>query len=268
MCRLLAIVAASRTEFRALLRDAPRSLGTLARQHKDGWGLAVHDGGMPGAWSVDHSVRSAADDEEFHKLAAEKSGTVLVSHVRLATVGGTRLENTHPFVREPWVFAHNGTIRDLDYLRERTSPERQAELTGDTDSERLFAYLLSRLDAEGCTGAPAGARTDEVVADATRACRERAGTPEKDNPFGIFNFLLSNGDVCYAHRYGRTLHVLERSESSGDLVKRSAGEVRCTRRPAVFVASEAMTDERWRSVDEGALLRIDRAPLPRVQTVG
>jgi predicted glutamine amidotransferase len=266
MCRLLGIVAAERTEFRALLKDAPRSLGSLARLHKDGWGLAVHDGAKPGAWSVDLSVRSAADDADFHKLAAEKSGTVMVSHIRLATVGGTRLENTHPFVRGPWVFAHNGTIRDLDYLRAGTSKERLAELAGDTDSERFFAYLLTRLDAAGCTEEPAGEHTDAVVAEATRACRQRAGTPDKDNPFGVFNFLLSNGEVCYAHRFGRTLHVLERSPSSGD-VTRGGGVVPCTRRPTVFVASEAMTDERWQSVDEGVLLRIDRTPALRIQTV-
>lgn len=266
MCRLLAIVASERTEFRALLKDAPRSLGALARQHKDGWGLAVHDGAQPGAWSVDLSVRSAADDADFHKLAASKTGTVMVSHVRLATVGATRIENTHPFVRGPWVFAHNGTIRDLDYLRAGTSKERLAELTGETDSERFFAHLLTRLDAEGCTDGPAGSRTDAVVAETTRACRERAGTPDKDNAFGVFNFLLSNGDVCYAHRFGRTLHVLERTPSPGD-VHRGDGVVRCTRRPTVFVASEAMTDERWQSVDEGALLRVDRAPLPRVRVL-
>ncbi|HEX7604448.1 MAG TPA: class II glutamine amidotransferase [Polyangiaceae bacterium] len=266
MCRLLGIVASERTPFRALLKDAPRSLGTLARQHKDGWGLAVHDGGRHGAWSVDLSVRSAADDEDFHKLAAEKSGAVMVSHVRLATVGGTRLENTHPFVRGPWVFAHNGTIRDLDYLRAGSSEERLAELTGDTDSERFFAYLLTRLDAAGCTDGPADEHTDAVVAEATRSCRERAGAPAKDNPFGVFNFLLSNGDACYAHRFGRTLHVLERSPSSGD-VTRGGGVVPCTRRPTIFVASEAMTDERWEAVDEGVLLRIDRAPVLRIQTV-
>jgi predicted glutamine amidotransferase len=36
------------------------------------------------------------------------------------------------------------------------------------------------------------------------------------------------------------------------------------RRQAVFIASERITDEPWREVDDGTLLRIERMPTPRI----
>jgi predicted glutamine amidotransferase len=38
-------------------------------------------------------------------------------------------------------------------------------------------------------------------------------------------------------------------------------------RRAVFIASERMTDEPWQHVEEGILLRIDRAPSPHWRLV-
>ena len=36
------------------------------------------------------------------------------------------------------------------------------------------------------------------------------------------------------------------------------------RRHAVFIASERITDEPWREIDDGTLLRIERTPTPRI----
>jgi glutamine amidotransferase len=162
----------------------------------------------------------------------------MISHVRTRTVGTISVENTHPFRRGRWVFAHNGHIHQRDGLRAKTSANRLAEMNGHTDSELFFAYLLTELDAAGVGDAPASRETDAVLRHATRrACA--------DSAFGSANFLLSDGTAMYAHRFGRTLFVLERGP----------------RRHAVLVASEAMTDERWMAVEDQALLRIDRLPV-------
>jgi hypothetical protein len=41
MCRLLAIIGREAGPFRRCLYEAPRSLRALAREHRDGWGIAV-----------------------------------------------------------------------------------------------------------------------------------------------------------------------------------------------------------------------------------
>jgi hypothetical protein len=75
--------------------------------------------------------------------------------------------------------------------------------------------------------------------------------------------------AMYAHRFGRTLFVLDRGPEDPVRASRSSrdGTVVLTpwpqQRRAVLIASEAMTDEPWSEVGEGELLRIDRAPAPR-----
>jgi glutamine amidotransferase len=264
MCRLLGIVASEPTEFRLVLKEAPRSLAILSREHRDGWGLAIWDD--VNAWRVEKGTLCAHDDEEFHKLAVGSRGESLVAHVRQRTVGHTRLENTHPFQRGRWVFAHNGTIKEIDFLRSSTSPARLAEIQGDTDSELFFAWLLSRLDEARVADAEPGPETDRALREAVRVVRARPG-------FGAFNFLLADATCTYAHRFGRSLFLLERGPHDAVRVNRESKEGVTVqtpwsqRRTAVLVASERLTDEPWEELAEGMLLRVDRRPLPRWRLV-
>jgi predicted glutamine amidotransferase len=265
MCRLLGIAASEPTEFRIVLREAPRSLAALSREHPDGWGIAVFDA-CAGRWQVDRGVVCAGDDERFHRLAIGTRGELLVSHIRQKTIGDTSLVNTHPFVRGRWIFAHNGTVKDVDWLRANASSERLAEIAGETDSELLFAWMLTRLDEAGVTGCPAGPETDRALGALARAGRERPN-------FGAFNFLLSDGATTYAHRFGRSMFLLERHPEDVVVSSRTSrdGTVLQTpwspRRTAVFVASERITDEPWQIIDDGTLLRIERAPSPNWRLV-
>jgi predicted glutamine amidotransferase len=227
--------------------------------------MAVYDV-ETSSWFVDKGVLCAGEDARFHDLAMARRGQVLISHVRQKTVGETALSNTHPFQHGHWVFAHNGTLTDLGWLRAGTSPERAAEIAGQTDSELLFAWLRTRLDEAGIEGKFAGHDTDRVIGGAARAARDRAG-------IGAFNFLLSDGTTTYGHRFGRTLYLLERGPHDAVRSVRSS-EIGTTietpwstRRRAVLVASEAMTDEPWQSVEEGMLLRVDREPVPHWRLV-
>jgi glutamine amidotransferase len=139
MCRLVGIVAASPYEFAHVLREAPRSMAMLSREHRDGWGLAIHDGVVGESWTVRRGVRTAADDPVFLSSAQRVRGRVMLAHVRQKTIGPLAVENTHPFQRGPWVFAHNGTVRDTAYVAAHASSERLAEREGATDSELFFA---------------------------------------------------------------------------------------------------------------------------------
>ncbi len=264
MCRLLGIAASEPTDFKIVLREAPRSLATLSREHRDGWGLAVFD--EVGGWRLEKGVVCAGEDERFHRLAVGSRGDLLISHIRRKTVGETSLVNTHPFERGRWVFAHNGTVEDVTWLCTQTSRDRLAEVRGETDSELLFAWLLTKLDEAGVSHAAASPATDRVIAGAARVARQRPG-------FGAFNFVLSDGSALYAHRFGRTMHLLERGPHDEVRSRRTSrdGTVIETpwsqRRTGIFVASEKMTDEPWQVVEEGMLLRIDRAPTPRWRLV-
>jgi glutamine amidotransferase len=164
---------------RALLHDAPRSLRALSREHPDGWGIAVHSDG----WLVERSTTCADACARFATVA-DRAASLVVAHVRKATVGPVSLANTHPFVRGRFAFAHNGT---LDTRSLAIAPEHAAAIAGDTDSERLFAYLLGCLD-------------NGSLAHGAAAL---AG-------LGTASFLIADGEHLYAHRLGRALYTLHR----------------------------------------------------------
>ena len=243
MCRLLAIVADASIGFRHCLHEAPRSLAGLSREHPDGWGIALSARGS--AWTLHKSVARAGEDARFLEIAGQARGEVLVAHVRQRTVGRVRIANTHPFRRGRWVFAHNGTIEDTDFLGRRTSTRRAREVEGDTDSEQLFAYLLTCVDVAASV---AGDGVEAVDAGVLRAISELVG----HGPAGSLNFVLSNGETLYAYRNGRPLLVLERHRGASTTA-------------AILIASEAVTDELWRPLPQGTLLRVDREPAPRLR---
>lgn len=265
MCRLLGIVASERTSFHFALHLAPRSLASLSNEHPHGWGIAVYD--APAGWTIEKQPMRASECLSFYKVSSTLQGELLLAHVRARTVGPSTLANTHPFRRGRWVFAHNGTITDTRFLRENISGERLAEIQGDTDSELLFSYLLTQLDGAGLAAAPASPRTDEVLVAAVRRARHEPG-------FGACNFLLSDGQVLYAHRFGRTLFTLERKPTDALHMHRESHETGVAidtpwsaARQAVLIASEEMSEEPWQPVAEGTLLRCERGAHPSLQVL-
>ena len=274
MCRLVAVVASEVTEFGLVLKEAPRSLARLSEKHPDGWGVAAHGGrdsnpppsfsaeGADGSqqlagWRIHKGTERASLCRRFEAIASRSAGTVLIAHVRQKTVGPTRLDNTHPFAANGWVFAHNGTIEDQSFVRAGVPAARIDGIRGDTDSEVLFAFLLARLEEAGVLE-PA---TTEARDEATRIL-ERATEELRARRIGAFNFVLSDGRSCYVHRFGRTLFLLERRPSDASQPRLDASWVE--RKHAVLVASERLTDEPWEELAEGTLLRIDRDPIPQI----
>lgn len=230
MCRLLGVVKERSDNFLHCLRDAPRSLVSLSREHPDGWGIGVWTLSL--GWRVQKRACTAMSDVDFNRAAQHARGQTLIAHIRKRTVGDVCVENTHPFVDGSWTFAHNGTIGNLDALRERTSPTRRRNVRGQTDSELLFARVLSQLDS-----AKERDRNvlDRVLMDSV------ASLDEADSA----TFLMSDGLIMYAFRRGQPLFSLVRDDPS-----------RC----AVLFASERLTDEPWQALDDGALVRVTRTP--------
>jgi hypothetical protein len=115
---------------------------------------------------------------------------------------------------------------------------------GDTDSELLFAYLLSCLDAGHAAGANPAEHADAALAFAVREMNA-------DSAPGEYTFLMSGGVSLYAYRQGIPLFVLQRRQ-------RPSG--------VVLVASDRLSDEAWQ-LEELALLRVDRLPFPRLRVL-
>ena len=172
------------------------SLRQQSREHPDGWGLGWYENGAP---RVVRSLTPAHGDADFEKLSQYVRASTVVAHVRKASVGKVAPENTHPFQRGPWLFAHNGTLpewpRVRPLLEERIAPALREQVRGETDSERCFYVFLSFL--RGAEPAAALAQTVAAVRELYRDAKEPPST----------TFLATDGHTMIACRSGRTLHV-------------------------------------------------------------
>lgn len=149
MCRLFGLHAGTNVVTATFwLLDAPDNLAAQSRRNPDGTGLGVFDGhGRP---DVRKQPIAAWQDADFATEAHEMTGTTFVAHVRYATTGAHDVLNTHPFVQDGRIFAHNGVLEGLDVLDDRLREVGTADLVlGQTDSERMFALITASIRARG-----------------------------------------------------------------------------------------------------------------------
>src|SRR6187397_2419982 len=111
-------------------------------------------------------------DRNLRFLAAKLAPTCLVAHVRGVTYSHEALvaeANLHPFhfAGARVVLAHNGHLRQFTRMRyalvEHVLPELAQRIEGTTDSEWIYALILSQLED------PYGSPTARELADATTA---------------------------------------------------------------------------------------------------
>jgi glutamine amidotransferase len=253
VCRLFGLSAApNRVRATFWLLDATDSLTAQSRREPDGVGLGVF--APDGTPMVHKRPLAAYQDAEFAREAREVKAATFLAHIRFASTGPVALANTHPFLRDGRLFAHNGVIGGIGRLEAELGEDRSL-VGGDTDSERLFALITRHIQAAG----------GDVGAGIAAAVRWVAASL----PVFSLNLVLTTPDELWALRYPEThdLLVLQRRAGgpAGDrhLDHASApGTVRVRSRdlaaiPAVVVASERMDeDPGWRSLGSGELLHV------------
>jgi predicted glutamine amidotransferase len=252
MCRLFGLHAGTDVVTATFwLLDAPDNLAEQSRKNPDGTGLGVFD--AQGCPQVRKQPIAAWQDIDFATEAHEMTGTTFIAHVRYATTGSHDLLNTHPFLQDGRILAHNGVVEGLDVLDERLREMGTADLVlGQTDSERVFALITGSIRARG--------------GDVTAGVVDAVGWLAANVPIYAVNLLLSTATDMWALRYPKTheLYVLDRRESPPDSqfrlrTKRIRADSEHLRfRPSVVFASEPMDDDpRWCLIDPGELVHVD-----------
>ncbi len=256
MCRLFGLHAGTDVCTATFwLLNAPDSLSEQSRKNPDGTGLGVFD--RHGRPQLHKEPIAAWQDSQFATEAHQLTGTTFVAHVRYATTGSLEVRNTHPFLQDGRIFAHNGVVEGLDDIDERLRELGTDDLVlGETDSERVFALI---------TGSIRARRGDETagLVDAVRWLAANI-------PIYAVNILLSTATDMWALRYpgAHELYVLDRRyehqtgapDGEFDLRThriRAQSEHLCTRSSVVF-ASEPMDDDpRWRLLQPGELVHVN-----------
>lgn len=253
MCRLFGLHAGTDVCTATFwLLDAPDSLANQSRRNPDGTGLGVFD--EQGRPHVYKEPMAAWEDAAFATEAHELSGTTFLAHVRYATTGSHDVRNTHPFLQDGRIFAHNGVVEGLDVIDERLRDVGADDLVlGETDSERVFALVTASIRAHG----------GDVAAGLLDALRWLGANV----PIYAVNVLLSTATDIWALRYPQTheLYVLDRRrdrDSAGDFHLRT-DRIRawsphlCARSSVVFASEPMDDDERWRLLEPGELVHVD-----------
>jgi predicted glutamine amidotransferase len=233
------------------LLDAPDRLSAQSHRNPDGAGIGVF--GADGRVSLDKSPLPAWEDAQFARDAHHRRGTTFVAHVRYASTGGLTAANTHPFLQDGRLFAHNGVVQGLGRLEERLAELGAGDLVvGDTDSERVFALVTLECRRRGDVTAGLVAAVEWI----------------SDNlPLYALNVVLSTATELWALRYPATheLYVLEREaggpggrrelEARSSRISAHSAELATT--GSVVVASEPMDDDpAWRLLESGELVHV------------
>ncbi len=220
-------------------------------------------------------------DIDVARLAADVRADLVVGHVRHATVGALRTENTHPFRYRQWLFAQTGTVSDFEQVRDRlvaSVPDfLRSGIRGDTDAEVVFHVFLSFLhDAgrlnDGLVEPPLvreALRSSLAVIDGMTA--EVGAEPVR------LNLMVSNGDQLVAVHRSPTVMSLRvlGGKSDADAIIGDDPQLRrkipeLARMHFTVAASDfddAPPNGRWKPVPDCAIVTMGRDDDPRIEAL-
>lgn len=246
MCQLLAMNCNVPTDI-CFSFEGFRARGGKTDQHSDGWGIAFFEGKGCRVF-LDDQASAESHIAELVRHYPIRSLNV-IAHIRKATYGKVALENTHPFQREMWgqywVFAHNGDLHDFEpALAGNYQP------VGDTDSERSFCMLLTTLRQQYPDGPPSFADLYQTINEVTQSIAQ----------YGTFNFVLSNGEMMFAHCATRLHYIVRQAPFvTAHLIDEDVtidfSEVTTPNDRVAVIATDPLTDnEAWTAMTAGQLL--------------
>lgn len=200
MCELLGI--SSREKI--LCNELLRTFFSHSVNHPDGWGLAAF---YDNAVSLEKEPASAAESSYLKaRLTDSIEESVLLAHIRKASVGNISYKNSHPFALRDiqgclWTLIHNGTIFESAELEPYRSRQK-----GSTDSERILYYLVDQINAR------------QAVRQRPLSPKERFSIVEETvrtiAPGNKVNLLIYDGEMLYVHcNHRESLYLRQEPET-------------------------------------------------------
>lgn len=174
-----------------------------------GFGMAAWDAtsARPDEPFVYRTTTLPAFDRNLRNLSRKIEATCLLAHVRGVMFGEDEVvseQNLHPFrFRGASVtLAHNGHLRQFSRMRydlvEHVRPELARSIAGTTDSEWLYAILLSQLDDP--FGSPEAGELVDAVVKTLAIVRDARARHEIDTSSPT-NLFVTTGRCLVATRF-------------------------------------------------------------------
>jgi len=217
-----------------------------------GWGMAWYNG--PDAQIVKAPEQaSLSSTARWLQQSQNVKSDIILSHLRYATHGELKTENTHPFDkqfgRKRWTFMHNGTLNNY----KRGLKLKHFFPLGATDSEHAFCFLLDRIRIE--RKALGGVMPSfDFIEDILHQI----------NAYGHFNAVFSDSESLYVFRDRNGyngLHIARRQWPFGTITLTDAhtridmSTLKKTETHGFIIASHAQTKgEEWTPLEPGKLI--------------
>lgn len=216
MCRILAYVGEPLT-LTTLLFDtdnslvrqsySPRMMNTFL--NLAGFGMKAWDPASlrPEDPFTYRSTTLPSFDRNLRSISSKLAPTCLLAHVRGVTYSGDAIvgdTNLHPFqfAGARVVLAHNGHLRQFSRMRyallSHVRPELARRIEGTTDSEWIYALVLSQLDDP--YGIPETRELGDATAKALRILRDVREAHGIDTSSPV-NLCLGTGRAVVATRF-------------------------------------------------------------------
>lgn len=200
MCELLGYSGRHAADLRGYLKI----FYSHSVRHPHGWGMLRLLDGVP---QLLREPVCAAQSTLLPQILAEMPPqTAALAHIRLATVGSVKAENCHPFsacdcTGRRWTLIHNGTV----YSGKTLIPYR-ARQSGDTDSERIFLWLMDTLNALQQSRSLSPAERFDVIDRLVITL----------SPRNKLNLMIYDGELLYVHKNMK--HTLYMKDYDGGLL--------------------------------------------------
>jgi predicted glutamine amidotransferase len=195
MCRILAISGKIDHQESALILEKFQRLAEFgkvpgaSKGHKDGWGIVAYAKGKPFLYAKNY--KDAFNDPKYSAAIEglkDKKFDIVIGHLRKASVGSKNKNNAHPFIYNNFSFCQNGTV--IESKKIPLTAKSKKIVKGNSDSERLFAYILQRLNEKK--------ETDTKTID--KAINESIKHIQKNFDYTAINTVFSDGKQIWALR--------------------------------------------------------------------
>jgi glutamine amidotransferase len=242
----------------------------------DGFGIGWYTQEISPEPATFVSLNPAWSNRNLKSLAPKIKTECLIAHVRAASVGEVSESNCHPFQYKSLLMAHNGGVEEFSKikreLRAGLTDELYNWIKGQTDSEHLFACLVSRIITEHKTSI-----TPETVMEAfeytfalVKKLMEKAGIKEE----AYLNMVVTNGHFLVATRYVSNPNeeplTLYHSEGTRYVVDDGVTHLMAPEDDdqAVLVVSEKLTDDaHWTMIPKNHFVIVEPSLNVRVRPI-
>ena len=224
----------------------------------DGWGIGCYPDGKS---AIVFKEAVAGHDSLLASFLTSylplQSATYL-AHIRRASRGKVTTSNTHPFARHykslEFQFIHNGTL-DKSHLKS----EIRYRPVGETDSEKAFCYLLSRMEAWKICPVQKG----KYIGYTQQQFSTIRNILLDINQYGSISCIFSDGATMFSYRDingARDLHYLEKRqplserELEDEDIKLQVGLKKESEEQGLVITTAPLSDGEWQEFRPGQLI--------------